>query len=460
MIQKNFFLRMCCVFLSLFLLLPFLSFSSLAKEIVPPSVEEASSAYLYHLESGLLVSSKNENMPVGAGSAVKVMSGLLFCEILGANLDESVYISKELHDLIPASPGRNLDIKEGDFVSVEQLLYAAICGSYNDAFYILAGVCAGTTEGFLQKMNERAQSLGLTNTIFEDVTGVIDGSRTTAADMANLAKFAYQNALYMTVCGTVSFSFSSTALSKTVYNRNALVCQYETQKYYNRLCVGMSAGSTSRDGNSVVTVAKKDGQTYICVVLGGKEIDGNEYGYRIANRLIDWVFSTYVYMEVLSPNTIICTMNVAVSDTVSTVDIIVKDSLSAYLPKGLEIGEDILYSIRLNETELEAPVEKDQFVGYVAILYEGRVLGTAPLYTAGEASRSSIGSGLGAIRKWLESRAVIAGIVFFVLGVITYLIVEYILYRRRHNRWDRYFSEKVELPDYMRTPPRPKHDKK
>jgi hypothetical protein len=165
-------------------------------------------------------------------------------------------------------------------------------------------------------------------------------------------------------------------------------------------------------------------------------------------------------MQILTPNTKICSVDVTVSDTVDSLDVIVKDSLHAFLPKGLEFGKDITYSIRLTETELEAPVQKDQFVGYVAVLYNGQVLGTAPLYTVGEASRSSISSGLGSIRAWLENRAVIAGIIFFAVGVTAYIIVEYVLQRRRHSRWDRYFSDKVELPDYMRTPSRSKKDKK
>ena len=222
----------------------------------------------------------------------------------------------------------------------------------------------------------------------------------------------------------------------------------------------MNAGSTTRDGNCVVTFARQNDQTYVCVVMGGKEVDGIEFGYRVANRVIDWAFSSYSYVQILAPNTKICSINVTVSDTASSLDVIAKDSLYAYLPRGLEIGKDITYSIRLTETELEAPVKNDQFVGYVAVLYDGEVLGTASLYTVGEASRSSISSGLGAIRLWLENRAVIAGIIFFVVGVIAYVIVEYILQRRRHNRWERYFSDKVELPDYMRTPSRSKKDKK
>ncbi|MBO7273813.1 MAG: D-alanyl-D-alanine carboxypeptidase [Clostridia bacterium] len=458
--RKNVIARIICLVTSLLLLLCALPFSSLAAENSSPQMDEATAVYLKHLESDLVVCSKDENYLVGAGSTVKIMAGLLLCEKLGAQSQASVSITQEMYDAIPRTHGRSLKLTAGETTTVDHLLFAAICGSYNDVFYALATLVSGSVEAFVAEMNARATAMGLQNTVFEDVTGIIDGSRTTAADVAKIALVAYQNQLYMAICNTVSFEYFSSNKAQTVYNNNKLISPYQDTKYYNKKCIGMNAGSTTRDGNCVVTIAEQNNQTYLCVVMGGKEMDGIEYGYRIVNRVVDWVFASYNYMQILVPNTKICTLDVTVSDSASTVDIVVKDSLFAFLPKGLELGKDIVYSIRLTQTELEAPVTKDQFVGYVAVLYDGRVLGTASLYTAGEASRSSIGSGLGAIRAWLENRAVIAAIVFFVVGVATYIVIEYILHRRRHNRWDRYFSDKAELPDYMRTPSRPKKDKK
>ena len=458
--RKNTVIRIVCLLTSLLLLLCALPFSTLAAESNLPSMGEAASVYLKHLESGRVVCSKDETYLLGAGSTVKMMAGLLLCERFEAYSQQSVVITQELYDAVPRLHGRSLKLTVGEETTIDHLLFAAICGSYNDAFYVLAAFAAGSVDAFIDEMNSRATIMGLKNTVFEDVTGIVDGSRTTAEEIAQIALAAYQNPYYMAICNTVSFEYFSSAKSQNVYNNNKLVCVYQDQKYYNKKCIGMSAGSTTRDGNCVVTIAKQNDQTYVCVVMGGKEMDGIEFGYRIANRVVDWVFASYTYMQVLAPNTKICTINVATSDTASALDVIAKDSLHAYLPKGLEFGKDITYSIRLTETELEAPVKKDQFVGYVAVLYNGQVLGTAPLYTAGEASRSSIGSGLGAIRSWLENRAVIAGIAFFVLGVTAYVVIAYILQRRRHSRWDRYFSDKVELPDYMRTPSRKKKDKK
>ena len=458
--NKNHLVRTVCLLISLLLLLCAIPFSSSAANITPPSMEEATAVYLKHLESDRIVASKSENFSLGAGSTVKIMSGLLLCEKLSARADETVTITEELYNAIPKSHGRSLKLVLEEETTVGQLLWAAICGSYNDAYYVLTTFASGSFDAFIQEMNARAASMGLMNTVFEDVTGIVDGSRTTAAEIAEVALVAYQNAYYMALCSERSFYFSSTEKSKTLYNNNKLVSPDQDQKYYNKKCIGMNAGSTTRDGNCVVTVAKQNDQTYVCVVMGGKESDGIEFGYRIANRMVDWVFDAYTYTQILSSGLKICTLDVTVSDSAASVDVIVKDSLYAYLPRGLEIGKDITYSIRLTETELEAPVEKGQFVGYVAVLYEGEVLGTAPLYTAGEATRSSISGGLNRVRSWLEKRAVIAGIIFFVVGVSAYIIIEYILQRKRHNRWERYFSNKVELPDYMRTPSRQKKDKK
>lgn len=458
--NKNSILRVVCLLISLLLLLCAIPFSTSAADLTVPSMEEATAVYLKHLESNRTVTAKNENFSLGAGSTVKIMSGLLLCEKLSAYAQETITITEDLFNAIPKTHGRSLKLTLGESTTVEQLLWAAICGSYNDAYYVLTTFASGSVEAFVEEMNARATSLGLTNTVFEDVTGIVDGSRTTTSEIAEIALVAYQNPYYMTLCSERSFYFSSSEKSQTLFNNNKLVSPDQDQKYYNKKCIGMNAGSTTRDGNCVVTFAKQNDQTYVCVVMGGKEIEGIEFGYRIVNRMVDWVFDAYEYIQILSSGLKICTLDVISSDNATSVDVVVKDSLYAYLPCGLEIGKDILYSIRLNETELEAPVEKNQLVGYVAVLYNGEVLGTAPLYTNGEASRSSISGGLGAIRSWLENRAVIAAIVFFVVGVSTYIVIEYILQRKRHTRWERYFSNKVELPDYMRTPSREKKNKK
>ncbi len=445
-----------CICALIALLFLFSAFPASAAEEADekPSLEEARAVWFSHLESGLTVLSKDGEMQVGAGSTVKVMAGLLLCEELYEHRHTSVELEGDLWETAsPYFSGRCLQLEAGDSTLVEELLYAALCGSYNDAFYLLATYLDGSPDAFVERMNTRADEIGMRNTDFRDLTGIKSGSRTTASDMAKLASVAYENDYYMKLCGTVSYTFSSLHMEeKFFYNNNFLVCQYQQTKYYQSYCTGMSAGS-SDDGNCVVTVAEHDGETYICVVLGGLETDTDLYGYHVANRMIEWVYKTYQYLDVVSPESVIGSVPVSVSDTTTEVELYTDETLSAYLPRGAE--EEIVYSIRLATPTLEAPFEENTFVGYLAVVYEGRVLGTVKLYTRTGAERSGLIGSLKNIQALAENRALVAGVIFFVVALTAWLVTEYVLQRRRRHRWDKYFSDKMEMPDTLMKERRP-----
>jgi len=99
--SKTTLVRMICLLTSLLLLLCALPISSSAAEISPPSMEEATAVYLKHLESDMVVCSKSESYILGAGSTVKIMSGLLLCEKLSAYSQDAIEITEELYDAIP-----------------------------------------------------------------------------------------------------------------------------------------------------------------------------------------------------------------------------------------------------------------------------------------------------------------------------------------------------------------------
>ena len=210
------------------------------------------------------------------------------------------------------------------------------------------------------------------------------------------------------------------------------------------LSITVSSGSTKSGEGSVIALARKDGETYLCVVLGALETETTEYGYAIANRLINWAFENYAYREIVSAGKPICTLPISVSDLTGEVEVCPHDSFSAYLPMGAE--DEIEYSIRLMYTELEAPVEEGTHVGYVAVIYRGRVLGTLPLYTASGAERSSFVSSLQALKSLTTSRPVLAGLIFFVVSITAWIIIETAITVRRRHKWDKYFSQKIELP--------------
>ncbi len=408
----------------------------------PPSLHEASAVSFYHVESQTVVLEKNADTAIPAGSSVKVMAGLLFCEAFADRLYETVEITDEM---VAQSAGYRLYLRAGDVLTVEQLLYAALCASYNDAYDVLAVQASGSRAAFVAEMNARATMLGCNNSVFTDPSGVDDSSQTDASDLLLIARTAFENELYMQLSSTLRYSFGGSQLlsAKTFYNRNALLSKATTAEYFNAKCRGMSAGYTETGGSCVITAAVYEEQTYLCIVMGARETDGTNYGYVLTNRIIKWGFDAFEYVEILTPETVVCMIPVTVSDMTTEVEARVGETLICFLPKGIDPNE-FKYSIRLLCNELEAPFSEGKMVGYVSVLYQGKALGVLPLYTAGGAERSAFVSTLHAIRGLLHNRAFVSGTMFFCVVLCAWIVTETVLQRRRRLKWDKYFSMKMD----------------
>ena len=429
-----------CIFAVLLFLSPALPVMS--EEPAAPSLSEATAAVLYYLEEETVIVSKNADVQINAGSTAKIMAGLIACEVLEEHLSESVWITDEM---LATAAGRIFDIPSGDRLSVEQLLYLALCGSYNDAYDVLACHISGSLSAFTDRMNRRADEIGLSSTRFTDASGIKDNAITTVHDLLKLAKTAYENELYMKITSTMRYSSPATLLmdAKKVSNRNALIYSQETTAYHNDKCLGMNAGYTSSAGSCVVTAATNGSETYLCVVMGAMQTNTADFGYVLVNRLINWVYKTYAKTPILAPETVICTLPVSIADTATEVTIHTLDALSCYLPVGIDAEKEITYSVRLLYTELEAPVEQDRMVGYVAVMYQGKTVGTLPLYTAETVERSSFIGSIKNAQSLMKSRVFVAGVSFFAIAFTAWMVTEAILLRRKRHKWDKYFSEKM-----------------
>ena len=173
--------------------------------------------------------------------------------------------------------------------------------------------------------------------------------------------------------------------------------------------------------------------------------------------MIDWGYSNYRYLEVLTPDAEICTVPVRSTDVADGVRICVKEPLSFYLPADAVIGENVRFSIRLIHEELDAPVKVGTHVGYVAVIYGGKTLGILPLYTAGSAERGAFAGALHAIQSLTRNRAFIAGAIFFCTVLLLWIVTETVIRKRRRTKWDKYFSMKMDpAPNSLRGTHKPK----
>lgn len=442
--KKHALRKLTGLLLAVLCLFPLLAVTAHGETSALPALDSADAVYLLHVESGRVMGRKSENTRVPAGASVKLLSGLVACERLGNSLDRTVIIREEM--LI--SGGLRYKLEAGDEYSLRDILLLALCGSYNDAYDVIAycvgnGGSAGTAEsamaGYVALLNARAKELGATATYIGDPTGVGDNSYTTAADLSRIALAAMKNDIYLSFVGLRN---GETDDGKTFLNRNRLITDSQSGGVQY---AGMCVGETNNAGVTLVALAKKANDSYLLVLLDPKDEEGaasETAAYRLARSLVRWGYANYTNLEVLSPKTKVCTVPVTVSDMVDAVDVRPAESLYAYLPVGSEVGKDVFLSIRLSVDELEAPVAEGMPVGFVAAVYAGQVIGTVPLETAESAERSGFVSRLLSVRNLTKSRRAKASVIFFVVCMALWIGVEVYLRRRTKAQWNRYYSSK------------------
>ena len=156
-----------------------------------------------------------------------------------------------------------MGLREGDSVSLNGLATGMLLASGNDAANAAAVKIAGSIEKFSGLMNQKAKELGMENSHFVTPSGLPnDDHYSTAADMALLARHALQNERFAAICtkSSAKLSFGNPPFDRWLYNHNRLLEDYPG-------CIGIKTGFTKKAGRCLVSAARRDGVTLICVTL-------------------------------------------------------------------------------------------------------------------------------------------------------------------------------------------------
>ncbi len=393
-----------------------------------PDEEKAGAVYLCNLENNLVLHEKNSSSPVYPASSVKIMTGLLACRTLSDRLGETVTVTSAM---LAGSTGRRMGLVDGEKITIEHLLYATLCGGYNDAACVLAYLTAGSAVAFVEEMNREAIRVGASSTVYTNPTGLFDAAMvTTAADTALIAREAWKNDLFMTISSAVNHTIPATNASEERYfsNRNALLSD-TSGTYYNGRCHGMNAGMieeslTGIGGWCVVTVWERDGASNLVIVMEAADVALGEVipAYRYTNRLLSWVNRTYGYRQVLTKGEVWDTHAVAMTGTSkSETDLVIPHDVSLYLPLDADLTADVSYAYTLNGGELIAPLTGGERVGTLTVSYDGQVVGTSPLIVTESFERNGFLDFMASFRRYLTSRVFVAALVIFVILLLLYL---------------------------------------
>lgn len=325
----------------------------------------AKAVCLMSLDSGEVLYKKNEYEKLSPASVTKIMSVLLILEALESKkikLSDKVTASKEA----VAMGGSQIWLELGEVMTVDELLKAVIIASANDACTALGEYVAGSNVAFVKMMNERAESLGLKHTNFENCTGLDDTAKnhySCAYDLAVISREVMKHSL-VTKYSTVwldSLRNGKTELNNT----NKLV------KSYNGI-TGLKTGTTSNAGFCISATASRNGLNLVAVVLGS---DTSEHRFDTAAYLLDTGFADYSCVNIKIDNKKIKSVKVK-NGKEKSIKPCYDSDLKLVLPKGSEI---LSYRYRIKK-EVQAPVKKGDNLGKVDIISNGKKIKSVDLY--------------------------------------------------------------------------------
>lgn len=301
--------------LCLFLLMGACCFPSYAEEAAPTL--SAKSAVLIEAESGTVVFAHNETLPLPMASTTKIMTALVALEMSAPDTEITVdarAIGVE---------GSSIYLTEGEILTLEQLLYALLLESANDAAVAIAVGLAGSVEAFAKKMNEKARALGLMDTHFVNPHGLDDERHyTTAHELAKIAQAVLANDLLRTIVSTrkTTIPHAGTDGVRLLVNHNKLL------RLYNG-CIGVKTGFTKKSGRCLVSAAARDGVTLIAVTLDSPD-DWNDH-----MSLFDYGFSRFTSVLLCDEGAITHTMPIT-GGVCNEVTLCNADPLRMTLPAG------------------------------------------------------------------------------------------------------------------------------
>ena len=244
---------------------------------------DCKSAILMEAQTGEVLFEKNADESLPPASVTKIMTLLLVMEAIEQGKikwDDTVTASAHACSM----GGSQIYLKEGERMSVEDMIKSVVIASANDAALALAEHIAGSEQSFVKMMNDKALQLDMINTKFENTNGLDDTTLnhyTSARDIAIMSRELIKHEKILEYSSIWMDTIRDGAFGLT--NTNRLVRFYKG-------CNGLKTGSTSKAGFCVSATAERDGMTLICVIMGAENRDTRN---SIATQLLDWGFSNY-----------------------------------------------------------------------------------------------------------------------------------------------------------------------
>ena len=356
----------------------------MAAALSPQEGLPVKSAILMEQSGGQVLFAMNEDEQLPPASITKIMSLLLVMEAIDSGkitLQDKVACSENAASF----GGSQIWLKPGEEMTVDELLKAAAIASANDATVCLAEYVAGSETAFVQMMNDKAKELGMENTVFKCAAGLDNaGHVSSAEDIAIMSRELLRYPLIKNYSTVWMDSLRDGATQ--LVNTNRLVRFYQG-------ATGLKTGTTNGAGSCLSATAEREGLGLIAVVMGA---DTSDNRFAAARALLDWGFANYT-MAKLAPPENLAPMKVT-GGVAGQVELYTQQPEGFVVEKAKQ--ELITQDVTVNES-VEAPVEKDQIVGSVAVCVDGERVMDYPIRTVAAVDEMTLFRALGILTRVL-----------------------------------------------------------
>ena len=327
----------------------------------------AKASIIVEENSGKIIYEENSKIQNYPASVTKILTAILTLE--NCKLTDTVTVSKTAISNIP-SGYVIAPLFVGEQMTVEDLLYALMLKSANDAAYVLAEHVGGSVEGFSNMMNKKAEELGCKNSHFVNPNGIHNSNHyTTAYDMYLIAKYAMENEEFVKIVSTYQHTLSATnkysKKDRIMKNTNNFV--NPNSRYYDENVKGIKTGTTLQAGNCLITSTSKNGFDVITVVLGAKTAESK---FSETKNMMNYFFNNYEYTQIHKKGDVIKSIEVekATKET-KNLNLVISDDIKVMNNIAIK-AEEIEPEINLNE-EIVAPIPKGQELGNIKYTVDG-----------------------------------------------------------------------------------------
>lgn len=297
--------------------------------------------------TGQILFEKNSNEKRPIASTTKIMTAILSLDY--ANLDEIALVSRHAD----RTPEFTIKLKEGQEVSLEELLKVTLIKSSNDAAVVLAEHIAGDEEFFGELMSKKAFAIGAMQSNFRNASGLPDTEHySTAHDLSIIAKYALEYPFIKETVAKAESKFKHPSYKEpiTIRNTNGLLVSYKGAD-------GVKTGTTNAAGKCLVASATRNNQQLIAVALHSNDRKAD------CARLLDYGFNSFKWEKILDHNSVVKELNIQkanipylkiypqkdvfayIPDTYINIEkvLIIDYGISKELNKNEKIGEMYLY---------------------------------------------------------------------------------------------------------------------